>query len=170
MTALSVHTWSCRGCVCAHVCVGAVQGHSWDVRAAVGAWQQVQPLFGERGGSAGGWAGCGLWEPCPREAAPQMPLFQDKTLQALASKWHHQCKCVCGRALHITHFLPWSRGRAGGPTWAADAEELPQPLHIPGSASSELQLSPWSVLLLSHSRAPCRPPPAPGGHSSPCPS
>lgn len=90
VTAPSVHTWSCRGCVCAHVCVGAVQGHSWDVRAAVGAWQQVQPPFGERGGSAGGRAGCGLWESqgscatnafVPRQNSPSSGLQMASPMQ-----------------------------------------------------------------------------------------
>lgn len=123
MTALSVQTWSCRGCMCAHVCVSPCRDAAgmctllWEGRGG------CRPAGTAPACAVGGRGVCRrLGRAMSQGSCPQMPLFllsqdkilsQDKTLQAPASELHHQCKCVCGRALHITGFLPWSRRRAG---------------------------------------------------------
>lgn len=152
----AAHTWSCGGCMCAHVCVSPCRDAAGMCMLLLegrgGCRPAVQPLFvlWEEGGSAGGWASCGLWEPCLREAAPQMLLFllsqdkilsQEKPLQAPASELPHQCKCVCGSALHITGFLPWSRRRTGVQHGLLTPRNCPSPctsLKVPAVSSSFL--------------------------------
>lgn len=167
---MCAHTWSWKGSICAG---GALCAHTCGWRGSVctrvchHAGTQWDRLL---------WEGRAGYSPCLRRGlrgavqavgsgspfAPQMPLFllgQDKTLQAPASQAsepHHQWKCDVEEPC-TSHAACAGPGEGQGPARAADAKEEPQPLHVPGSASSELWLAPCSLLLLSHSRAPCRP-------------